>query len=501
MRDKNHLIMLLYYIIIIVLLFVIVISFRYPGSNLSSFSMIMTSVICLVVFMLLCRWWERIYIRVEKIEPYVYYLLLFLLGGMLFFVCSSRSTLHTNTLADYTVLYHTAGEFADGRMPSESSYYFNYFSNYDNNLRPMLMLSWLFKAADLIQVSRFHFVLFWVCLQVIGVAWGMGILVSKKENREWRLPTLLLFSLMLPMWCFSAVFYTDTMSMGLAVIAMAIVKVIYERQLDRCRDKKNICTFALLILLASILVALATVWKVTAIIPLIAFVMASILCKEKRFIKIEVLLLIGSISVGGLFSGIFNTYSIVQETKNTSDPLISWVAIGMKGNGTWGENSDFVHELHEREDTSAKLEFTKAYILENIDSFWDVDHILRKACRNFADGNLEAYIFTPVEDDGSVIWSMFNAWGKWSWRVSQVNFCYLEMIYLTLFLGAVVSLYQLYKGNKSDLLLLSTHISFLGIFIFLMMWEANSRQLYNQMPMLILGEMLFVQKVFDCKRD
>ena len=71
MRDKNHLIMLLYYIIIIVLLFVIVISFRYPGSNLSSFSMIMTSVICLVVFMLLCRWWERIYIRVEKIEPYV----------------------------------------------------------------------------------------------------------------------------------------------------------------------------------------------------------------------------------------------------------------------------------------------------------------------------------------------------------------------------------------------------------------------------------------------
>ncbi len=499
MKSEKYLIQLLYYVLILLLLFVIIVSFCYPENNLLSGTMVFVSA-CFFGLLMLGGWlWTRIYYKVSKMEPCLYYMLLFLLGMLLFIVSSGRSALNTNTLVDYSVLYYTAGEYADGKYPEESSYYFSYFSHYNNNLRPMILLSWLFRLASFFRVSRFHFLLFVVCMQVVLVAWSMGVLVSNKSNKTWRVPMLLLLVTMLPLWCMTAAFYTDTMSMGLCIISMALLKILCENCAKLKVKKCGVAIFILSLLIIAFFVVLSIFWKITSLIPFIAYAVAIILCKEKNYSKLVAFSLIVILIELGIFSCIFNSYESVQMAGHTSDPLLSWVAIGMKGDGTWAENSEFVHTLHKMNNTAEKRAYTKIYIEENLGSFWDINHIVRKVCRNFADGNLDVKIFTPIEDDGSIFWDMFNPWGKWYWRVSQYNFCYLEVVYFALFFGVIVNLIELNKGKKIDFLLLSTHISFLGMFVFLMIWEANSRQLYNQMPMLLLGVILFVQKIFPLK--
>ena len=131
---------------------------------------------------------------------------------------------------------------------------------------------------------------------------------------------------------------------------------------------------------------------------------------------------------------------------------------------------------------------------EHQDSFFDREHLVRKVCRNFANGNLGVSEFLYIEeDDGTLIWDLFSPWGSRYWRTSQYCFCYLASMYLLLLLGMLQCIRNLWKGKELPPLLMICQLSFFGIFVFLMLWEANSRQLYNQMPGILLGGILSIE--------
>ena len=46
-------------------------------------------------------------------------------------------------------------------------------------------------------------------------------------------------------------------------------------------------------------------------------------------------------------------------------------------------------------------------------------------------------------------------------------------------------------------MLVICQLAFVGTLLFLMLWEANSRQLYNQMPGLLLGSVLSLAYFID----
>lgn len=41
-------------------------------------------------------------------------------------------------------------------------------------------------------------------------------------------------------------------------------------------------------------------------------------------------------------------------------------------------------------------------------------------------------------------------------------------------------------------------MTLLGIMIFLMIWEANNRQMYNQMPVIIVGSVMNIRLMISC---
>ena len=67
-------------------------------------------------------------------------------------------------------------------------------------------------------------------------------------------------------------------------------------------------------------------------------------------------------------------------------------------------------------------------------------------------------------------------------------------------LGVVSCIYNTIQGKEIPLMLMICQLAFAGMFLFLMFWEANSRQLYNQMPGMILGSMMSLGYFMDTIR-
>ena len=188
-----------------------------------------------------------------------------------------------------------------------------------------------------------------------------------------------------------------------------------------------------------------------------------------------------------------NTYDVTRKAAVTANPVISWVALGMKEDGSWTNNTELVEQMYQFSTKEEKQQYCVEYIRENKADFFNAEHLRKKASYNFANGNLGASAFLNVEqNDQTLIWEMFSPWGSYYWRTSQLCYCYLVSVYVLLWIGMLFSLRNVIRGQNPPLLLMICQLNFIGIAVFLMLWEASSRQLYNQMPGILLGGVLSI---------
>ena len=238
---------------------------------------------------------------------------------------------------------------------------------------------------------------------------------------EWgyllRFPILLAFVFLLPMWEMTAVFYTDSMSFGMGILGLAFLKLA-----AASRGKRRQTLWALL---AAGMAVLAGTWKITVIIPLIAC--AVILLWQRVLVDRRVTLLFGGFVVilGVALQLWANSYEITKEASETANPVISWVALGMKEDGSWTNNrvcGSYVGVFH----SDRKKQQYSMNIFRKTDRNSESCTFAQKGKLIIATGNLGASAFLNVEySDGTLLWEMFSPWGKYYWRTCQYCFCYL----------------------------------------------------------------------------
>lgn len=463
------------------MLCILTLAIAHPANNLISWQMLLGTMAGTVLLLAAGALWNRIY---EKIGRRTGLYVLCLVGfGVALYLTSLCREGNAYTLADYTQIYSAAMDLANGSEISNASY----FLNYSNNLKPMFLLSLLFRAAGILHLPVFPFTLAVNVVQVLLVIWGCGYLAEWEGDTRWRFPILVAFVLFLPVWGMVSVFYTDSMSFGLGILGLAFLKKAGNKA-----GKRRIVWFVC----AALSMVLAAAWKITAMIPVIAAVIIILWQRLRCSWKSAVTFLTVFAAFSLALSIWTNTYEVTRQARTTADPLLSWVALGMREDGSWNNNREFVDRLNELPTTDAKMDYTLEYMKANRDSFFDREHLVRKICRNFANGNLGVSEFLFIEDDdGTLIWDLFSPWGSRYWRTSQYCFCYLGSMYVLLLLGMLRCIYDLCRGRELSPLLMICQLAFFGIFLFLMLWEANSRQLYNQMPGIILGSVLSMRAV------
>ena len=60
-------------------------------------------------------------------------------------------------------------------------------------------------------------------------------------------------------------------------------------------------------------------------------------------------------------------------------------------------------------------------------------------------------------------------------------------------IGAVGNLFR--KGKQTCAPLMISELTFIGYFLFLMVWEANNRQLYNMLPIMLIGYVIMLKSM------
>lgn len=234
-------------------------------------------------------------------------------------------------------------------------------------------------------------------------------------------------------------------------------------------------------------------WKITSIIPIIACFIVIALDRElHRWKQISVYLLTVAFAVV-LLSCVVNANPIYRHSKETGHPIISWIALGMTGNGECYQGMQFVQALNEMDDKTEKVEYSKWYISEHLGEAFSTNHIVGKIQCNFATGTMNCSEFLWIESDGTLLWELMACCGKHYWKTSQFCFIYIISVYTVILIGRIVCLVKIVRGRGIPTIKLIADISLFGIIVFLMLWEAKGRQMYNQFPMIIIDTFISIE--------
>ena len=105
--------------------------------------------------------------------------------------------------------------------------------------------------------------------------------------------------------------------------------------------------------------------------------------------------------------------------------------------------------------------------------------------------------------ENNIIYRFFSYDGDMFWKYACVSTAYLFSIFIY---GAIGALYGFIKRKEREETITVAYIAVVGIALFLMLWEAQNKQLYNHSAWLCLSALYgtqVIQEVFDgrCKED
>lgn len=297
-----------------------------------------------------------------------------------------------------------------------------------------------------------------------------------------------MFVMCLPIWANVQALYTDGMSFAIGIVVLALLKLAMED----CSK----CKAGMLSAMAGILAGIGMTIKVTVAIPLIAGFLVFCYCRYVRHYWIIVCFLLLAAGSYGMTTLWAENYGVWGMAKETGEPILDWIALGMKGEGNWGSGREYLDYVVNLPTKAEKVEYAKNYIWENRKDFVDLSHFIQKLRCNFASGNFgtKDYTYYPVREQ-NIVWETFSPWGKYYWRTSQLCFCYIFAIYAIYLTGAVLTFSDLMKKKEISAIKMTADLTLLGNFIFLMIWEANNRQLYNQVPIILIGAVMNARRI------
>ncbi len=272
------------------------------------------------------------------------------------------------------------------------------------------------------------------------------------------------------------------MSFGCGIISVALLVAFENRERGHY----------FFIVLSAVILTVSCMVKITVCIMPIAYLIIKFLRvsdtkKQIRTTPLYLVLILGFTLLGELH---FSTYPIYEKGKETGNPAIAWIGLGLKNEGNWESGYDYINEITALETKQEKKRMALDYIIENRREFINPQHIISKFHTNFADGTMGVKYFLPTQDDTTYfhpLSQMFGNSGKYYWITTAFCYIYMYMLYSGLFISSLVALIKRIRNKDVTSTIEICHLSFFGITLFLMLWEANSRQLYNQIPTMILG--------------
>lgn len=477
-KLKKRLVKIFQIVFALSMLLIFVIALSRPLNNLVPGRMAVYTLFWIVLFCGL--WWlvctlEKRFPSLEKKLKAVFPLFLILYGIALYVVsCLLRSEIFT----DYGNVYEAALNFALGEEVTN----WEYFAMWYNNVGSMLMLSFLFFLGSKLPVTvdLYYIVLFFNVLQVmlvIACLYYLAGMLIKNRSLAARMMVMAVSTLWIPIWANSSIFYSDQLSFGAGVFGVTLLVKGWE--------KRN---WPIYIVVSGAVFAVGMTLKVTSATIVVAlfitgFVFSKLWSNRK---KISVLIagFLGMYLAYTLFCG---TLPYQEDAKRLKIPVEYWIAIGLGENGTYSGSEEFAIRCTTTGNREESREIAREQIASQIHNLWNPEHIVAKMRTNFGCGDMGAAGYLIYPKNENFLWNWFSQEGEYFWKYACISTAFFFSVLFLLGIGGMVQFFRKEEMREEELLFFAAELAFWGLCLFLMLWEAQDKQLYNHSGWMMLS--------------
>lgn len=450
---------------------VFVISIMKPQNNLPTLK------VFILTFMLIC-FWGVIYQFRQKLEPilikvsFIAQPVFMLVYGLILYLMAISEW--CEPVHDQNAVYEGALYFAG--LSEDISW--EYFARCNNNIMPTIILGFIFRVGSLGGVVNPSY--FATLVNVAQVLLAMHCLfqLGMKRNSIFSawMGNMIFAMYFLPIACHSMSFYTDAMSFSFGIAGFYLW--------EKSKEQDNKAKSWMHVVLLGILFGVAAIIKLTAIIPLIAIIGYTVIKKNWKLMGRTICSLLIVIGIFLVCNHLTTLLPCEEMRDGYGTPKLSyWVGIGLQGNGGYIDNQEYSQHLNTIYGMDKKEEWSNQYIKENIGNFFNVEHIISKLRYNFANGDMGGYVFLQTGDASNLFYRLMHYNGAHFWRYTMIITSIMFFIYICIIMEIFT---LLLKQRETDSVSVVALLSVFGIMLYVMLFEANHRQLYNHLPWFIL---------------
>ncbi|MCM1536428.1 MAG: glycosyltransferase family 39 protein [Clostridium sp.] len=275
----------------------------------------------------------------------------------------------------------------------------------------------------------------------------------------------------IPCWGGAQFFYTDAMSICFGVWACLLAKRAAEKRKNRYYWY------------AGLVWGIGFAIKATVAISMLAVLLTAIAASHwKEWKKLVLLVSAGFLIIYAGVECLWQLSPSQEMEEELGAPLEYWLALGIAGNGSFIDNNVFAAVCIDTPGKDAKREMARAYIKENMGESLSPKRLVEKARYNFASGHFGLTDFHDEPVNFAYKFFNMNDWTPAAGYTAMLTTGYFYAILILGALSCIFMLGRLKKGKTPPKVEFVTQLTIFGLILFLMIWEANNRQLYNHMP-------------------
>lgn len=303
---------------------------------------------------------------------------------------------------------------------------------------------------------------------------------------------LLLSILTLPVLGYSAIYYTDTLTMLFPVLTLYIWVCVRD-------GKRKLLYNVLLLALMSGLCALGAQLKISVAISLAAAVIDIILsCRFKEALCFILVIVLAFAAVYiPVSTAVKNSSEMPHTDKYGTVPKAHWIMMGLYANGNY-------HDPDYQLTLSFPAEQREEMVWEEIRNrisdygFWGmIKHIDSKMEFIYGDGS---YFVTMKLMRDRQHGSFLDDWLTWNGTKTIYTSYVYQFLYLLMWISVSVSGLLAAMKKTVGLKLQPFAVSCLGLMMFEWIWEARSRYLFNFLPVTITIAAVLLSSDIEIKK-
>lgn len=381
--------------------------------------------------------------------------------------------------------------------------YYNYYYYFPNNLGSMGFLHFFFKIASIFGIKDFFLVgMFLNSVLSISMMLVVSLICKRILGIKQAVISLVFIAFTLPFYFIAPVYYTDALSMLFPVLFY----YFYLVWKDTTDFKKQCIMVALMGISASIGMQI----KFTVVVMVIAVTIDMIINLDwRRFVFANAGVYAIILICFTAFNAYIYTYHLDrQQAKQQNDPYTHWMMMGLKGTG--GYNPDDYNYTRSFSDPDERKKANIEEIKRRISDYGPdglFEFLTKKGVKNFGDGTLGFDDFLADTKERNLLHKFVISEGEkyniYRHICEGVQFSSMVFMIIPAF-GFIIGSMKNKKGKNNlskgqqggNYTPITPILGVFGIFIFLLMWEANRRYFSNFLPVIIVAAVLGMDCIF-----